>query len=146
MGQPITFGTGTENVGVIILVSRADIPTPNVGSPSIATTCSQTGVRCYSGGGATSGLALIHGYETGSGPGPIARKVDVGGCDGPPNLSGPYFNLTGDCVVSVTADLDFSGFTNPAGANPPKRLLRGKRHCHEPEREHLDEPRDAAGA
>jgi hypothetical protein len=114
VGQPITFGTGTENVGVIILVSRADITTPNVGSPSIATTCSQTGVRCYSGGGASSGLALIHGYETGSGPGPIARFVDVGGCDGPPNLSGPYYNVTGDCIVSVAAELDFSGFTNPS--------------------------------
>lgn len=113
VAQPITFGTGTENVGVIILISRADITAPNVGSPSIATTCSQTGVRCYSGNGATSGVALIHGYETGSGPGPIARRVDVGGCDAPPNLSGPYFNLTGDCVVAVTAELDFSGFTNP---------------------------------
>ena len=114
VGQPITFGTGTENVGVIILVSRSDITTPpNINSPSITTVCSQTGVRCYSGSGATSGVALIHGYETGSGPGPIARKVDVGGCDGPPNLSGPYFNLTGDCIVSVVADLDFSGFTNP---------------------------------
>jgi hypothetical protein len=113
VGQPITFGTGTENVGVIILVSRADIPTPNVGSPSITTTCSQTGVKCYSGGGATSGLALLHGYETGSGPGPIARQVDVGGCDSAPNLSGPYFNLTGDCLVSINAELDFSGFTNP---------------------------------
>ena len=113
VGQPITFGTGTENVGVIILVSKADLPTPNVGSPSITTICSQTGVKCYSGGGASSGLALLHGYETGSGPGPIARKVDVGGCDGAPNLSGPYFNLTGDCIVSITAELDFSGFTSP---------------------------------
>ena len=113
VGQPITFGTGTENVGVIILVSKADIPNPNVGSASIATTCSQTGVRCYSGNGATSGVALIHGYETGSGPGPIARRVNVGGCDAGPNLSGPYFNLTGDCIVSIDADLDFSGFTNP---------------------------------
>jgi hypothetical protein len=113
VAQPITFGTGTENVGVIILVSKADIPNPNVGSPSIATTCSQTGVKCYSGGGATSGLALLHGYETGSGPGPIARRVDVGGCAGGANLSGPYFNLTGDCVVSITAEIDFSGFTSP---------------------------------
>ena len=117
LAQPITFGTGTENVGVIILVSRSDIPTPpNMNSPSITTVCSQTGVRCYSGNGATSGVALIHGYETGSGPGPIARQVNVGGCvDAPPgpNLSGPYFNLTGDCIVSIDADLDFSGFTNP---------------------------------
>jgi len=114
--QPITFTTGLDHVGVIILVSRSDVTDPDVGSTSITTICQQTGVRCYSGGGATSGLALIVGHETGNGPKPIVRQVDVGGCNSspnPPNQSGPYFTQTGDCTVAVTAEIDFTGLTNP---------------------------------
>jgi hypothetical protein len=110
--QPIGFSDGLHDVSVIILTSRSDIASPDVASNSITTICTQTGVKCYGSGSPTGGLALIHGYDTGSGPKPIVRQVDLGGCDSAPN-QWTYFNLTGDCLVSVTAEIDTSGLVNP---------------------------------
>ena len=105
--------TGRDNVSVIVLVSKADVPDPDLTDPSLAVICGQPGVRCYSGAGKQSGLALVHGYESGSGPTPILRQVDLFGCNDSVNLSGPYFSRTGDCSVAVTAEIDFGAATNP---------------------------------
>jgi hypothetical protein len=110
--------TGRDNVSVIILVSKADVPNPALPGPggSLAAACGQTGVRCYAGSGKQNGLALVHGYETGGGPTPILRRVDLSGC-GPPsyplNLSSPYFSLTGRCSIAVSAEIDFGSAINP---------------------------------
>lgn len=105
--------TGRDDVGVIILLSRADITNPDLGLPSVAAICGQVGVRCYSGASAQSGLALINGYESGGGPAPILRRTDVLDCDSGVNLSGPYYSLTGDCTVVVNAEIDFGTLINP---------------------------------
>ena len=110
--------TGRDNVSVIILVSKTSVPDPALPGTggSLADACGQTGVRCYAGSGKQNGLALVHGYESGGGPTPILRRVDLSGC-GPPgyplNLSSPYFSLTGDCSIAVSAEIDFGSAINP---------------------------------
>jgi hypothetical protein len=108
--------TGRDNIGVIVLVSRLDVPDPDLDDSSLAVICGQTGVRCYAGAGKQNGLALVHGYESGGGPTPILRRVVLSGC-GPPsyplNLSSPYFSLTGDCSIAVSAEIDFGSAINP---------------------------------
>lgn len=106
-----------DNIGVVVLVSRFDIPDPALPNPggSLAAACSQTGVRCYAGSAKNNGIALIHGYSTGSVT-PRLGRVDLGGCTDAAslrNLSAPYFSLWGDCPISATAEIDFGGVTNP---------------------------------
>ncbi|HXG75779.1 MAG TPA: pilus assembly protein TadG-related protein [Gaiellaceae bacterium] len=108
--------SGRDNVGLVVLVSDVTVPDPDLGGTSLAAICGQPLVRCYSGSSKQSGLALVHAYESGGGGGgPVLRQVSLGGCaDAQVNLSGPYFPKTGDCVVSVTATIDFAGLPNPA--------------------------------
>ena len=99
-----------DNVGVVMLLSRADVKladlNPGLNASSLAAICGQTGVRCYSGAGTQSGLALIHRYQSAGSPTPILHQVDVTGCNVAPfGLSGPYFHLTGDCTVGVSAEI-----------------------------------------
>jgi len=54
--------TNRDNVSVIVLVSKTDVPDPDLSGTSLATICARTGVRCYAGSGSQDGLALIHGY------------------------------------------------------------------------------------
>ena len=116
----IDFDGGRDNISVIVLVSRFDVPDPVVNDPSLAVICGQAGVRCYAGSGKQNGLALVHGYDTGPTK-PQLRRVDVSGCSDAVNLSGPYFTRTGDCVVGVTAEIEFDG----AAINPQTRLYSG---------------------
>lgn len=111
-GAASTFATGNglENVGVIIMLSRADITNPST-SGTLATICGQVGVRCYSGGGPNNGLALVNIYKSG-GPTPALRRTVVSGCDSTPNYS-PYFSRTGGCTIAVSATIDFGGAKNP---------------------------------
>ena len=117
-------GNGLENVGVIILVSRADITNPST-SGSLGQICSQVGVRCYSGSGATSGLALVNIYKSG-GPTPRLGRTVVGGCDTLPNYS-PYFSRTGDCIVGVSAEIDFGALW--PGPPAPSVKLYDSENC-----------------
>ena len=114
----IDTGNGLENIGVIILVSRADITNPSTSGP-LGTICTQVGVRCYSGNGPTNGLALVNIYKSG-GPTPRLGRTVVGGCNSPPNYS-PYFSRTGDCTVGVTAEIDF-GAAWPGPPSPSVKL------------------------
>ena len=104
---------GRDNLSVVILVSRTDIADPDLSGVSLAAICGQTGVRCYAGTGKQDGLALVHGYESGGGPTPILRQVDLFGCNDSINLSGPYFSKTGGCTIAVSAEIDFGGASNP---------------------------------
>jgi hypothetical protein len=99
--------TNRDNLSLIVLVSRTDIEDPDLSGNSLATICSRPGVRCYAGAGKQDGLALIHGYESGSASLPALHRVDLGGCGGGVNISAPYFVRVGDCVVSVTAEIEF---------------------------------------
>lgn len=101
-----------DNVSVVILVSKLTNPDPDLSGPSVAAICGRPGVRCYSAGSKQGGLALIHGYSTGSVL-PAVRRVDVSGCNDTVNLSGPYFTKTGDCIIAVNAEIDFGSATNP---------------------------------
>jgi Flp pilus assembly protein TadG len=101
-----------DNVSVIVLVSAVSNPDPDLSGPSVAVICGRPGVRCYSAGGKQAGLALIHGYSTGSSL-PALHRVDLTGCNDTANPSGPYFSRTGDCFVAVSADIDFGGASNP---------------------------------
>lgn len=101
-----------DNLSVIILVSRTNVPDPSLGGTSLGAICSQAGVRCYAGPGSQNGLALVHGYSTGSET-PQLRRVDLTGCNDAINLSGPYFSQTGDCSITVRAEIDFGGLANP---------------------------------
>lgn len=103
--------TNRDNISVIVLVSKTDVPDPDLSGLSLATICTRAGVRCYAGSGKNDGLALIHGYESGSATLPALHRVDVTGCNDPINLSGPYFSKTGDCAVTVTAEIDFGSAT-----------------------------------
>lgn len=104
--------TGRDDVSVVILVSRYDVPDPRLNFNSLGQICSQAGVKCYSGSGQQSGLALIHGYESGGGSAPILRQTTVSGCDSSPNLSGPYFSLTGRCSAVVNAEIATGALVN----------------------------------
>ncbi|HLG09189.1 MAG TPA: hypothetical protein VI409_11035 [Gaiellaceae bacterium] len=112
-GAAAQFGTGDgkEDVGVIIMLSRADVTNPDL-SGTVADICGRVGVRCYSGGSTGSGVALINIYKSG-GPTPAVRQTDVFGCNTGVNLSGPYFSRTGDCTVFVSAEIDFGSEVNP---------------------------------
>ncbi len=105
--------TGRDNLSLIVLVSRTDIANPDLSGTSVATICGRTGVRCYAGGGKQDGLALIHGYESGSATLPALHRVDLSGCDGGINLSGPYFTRVGDCAIGVNAEIEFGSIPSP---------------------------------
>lgn len=105
--------TNRDNISVIVLVSKTNMSDPDLSGTSVAAICGRAGVRCYSGSGKQDGPALIHGYESGSASLPALRRVDVTGCNDAINLSGPYFSRTGDCVISVSAEIDFGGAINP---------------------------------
>jgi hypothetical protein len=103
-----------DDIGVIVLVANQHTPNPNLGGTSLAAICTQSGVRCYSGAGQQSGLAMIHGYSSGAAP--AVREVHLSGCAdivNGENLSAPYFSLVGDCAVVVSAQIDFGGAVNP---------------------------------
>jgi Flp pilus assembly protein TadG len=101
-----------DNISVVVLVSQPTNPDPDLSGPSIAIICSRPGVRCHAAGSKQGGLALIHGYSTGSML-PALKQVDVSGCNDDVNLSGPYFSRTGECLITVSADIDFGGASNP---------------------------------
>ncbi len=113
-----------ESTGVVILVSKEDdTPLLMTGGPGTLTTiCSQAPslVRCYAGDGDQDGLTFIHGWS-GSTPGtpaaPQIRDVTVQSLTCTDDLSAPYFLLTGDCEVGVTAAIDF-GLGDPTPAPP----------------------------
>ena len=110
----------TDNIGVVVLVSRGD-PDPDL-TGSLTTMCGRDPgfVICYAGDGNEDGLSFIHGYQ-GSAPAslqaPIVRDVklfDVN-CAAGGDYSSPYFLYNGECTVSIRAVVDFG---IPLGPNP----------------------------
>ena len=107
---------GSDNVGVVILVSKED------SSPSLTGTlleiCNQAPnlVACYGGSANDSGLSFIHGFSgiAGAPATPQIRDVNVmdGTCSSDDD-SAPYFLLTGDCDVGLRVIIDFGLDTDP---------------------------------
>lgn len=136
VGAP--FNVSSQNIGVIIMVSKVASPTlPSTGlQPDSACTAAPTRWRCYwpgtFGGTYNEGLSFIHGYDddppAGSAAAPIIRDVRLtaGSCvTDPANLSGPYYEFNGNCTVNATAVVDFgNGIANPP-ANPPAGIRAG---------------------
>jgi hypothetical protein len=117
------FNVSSQNIGVIVLVSKHPNPAlPNIGATP-PYTCNQAPRRwnCYAGstGDGSSSLTFIHGYDD-EGVGTVAQPVvkDVqltpGSCTSASNLSAPYFVLNGACNVGVQAVIDF-GSASPTG-------------------------------
>jgi len=113
----------SENTGVVILVSKEDdTPLLMTGGPGTLTTiCTQAPnlVRCYAGDGNQDGLTFIHGWSDipGTPAAPQIRDVTLQSITCTDDLSAPYFLLTGDCDVGVTAVIDF-GLSDPIPAPP----------------------------
>jgi len=113
----------SENTGVVILVSKEDdTPLLMTGGPGTLTTiCTQAPnlVRCYAGDGNQDGLTFIHGWSDipGTPAAPQIRDVTLQSITCTDDLSAPYFLLTGDCDVGVTAVIDF-GLSDPVPAPP----------------------------
>jgi Flp pilus assembly protein TadG len=107
---------GSDNVGVIVLVSKEDT------SPSLSGTlleiCGQAPnlVACYGGSANTSGLSFIHGFSgiAGAPATPQIRDVNVVDvtCQSDDD-SAPYFLLTGECDVGLRAIIDFGLDSDP---------------------------------
>jgi Putative Flp pilus-assembly TadE/G-like len=135
--QPsVVFGPGTENVGVVILVSKNDA-NPLDGVPNtLAGYCNQDPglVACWSQPlSATSGLSFIHVYN-GGGDGnyasPVIRQVELTNstCQASPDV---YFSLGEDatCSAFIQATIDFG---LPDGTDPhPTPPASGFPHCIE---------------
>jgi Flp pilus assembly protein TadG len=129
-GQEDVF-IGSDNVGVIILVSKED-PDPSLPlGATPAEICGQAPnlVACYGGSSNTSGLSFIHGFLgiAGAPEAPQIRDFNVGDpldtCVD--DDSAPYFVLTGDCDVSVRAIIDFGVDGDPSRdptAGEPDRI------------------------
>lgn len=114
---------GSDNTGIIVLVSKEDE------SPTLATgvtpaeICGQAPnlVACYGGSSNTSGLSFIHGFSgiAGAPDDPQIRDVNVGDpthtCTD--DDSAAYFVLTGDCEAPVRAIIDF-GVDGDPSRNP----------------------------
>jgi hypothetical protein len=111
------FDVSSQNIGVIVLVSKHPSPAlPNIGDTP-PYTCNQAPRRwnCYAGstGDGSSSLSFIHGYDddaSGSVANPVVKDVRLtpGDCTSDPgNLSAPYFVLEGPCNAGVEAVVDF---------------------------------------
>ncbi len=118
------FSVSSQNIGVIVLVSKHPSPAlPSIGDTP-PYTCNQAPRRwnCYAGstGDGSSSLSFIHGYDddpSGTIANPIVKDVRLtpGDCASDPgNLSAPYFVLNGPCNVGVEAVIDFG----PAATGP----------------------------
>jgi Putative Flp pilus-assembly TadE/G-like len=112
--QPVFVGS--DNVGVVILVSKENAFPQRTGP--LAGICGQAPnlVACYGGSTATSGLSFIHGFSGigGSPSSPQIRDVNVQDFDcEADDDSAPYFLLTGDCDVTVRAIIDFGLDVDP---------------------------------
>ncbi|MGI8885632.1 MAG: hypothetical protein ACR2G9_01755, partial [Gaiellaceae bacterium] len=117
--EQIFLGSGNENTGVVILVSKED-PTPGT-TGTLATICNQAPslVACYGGATQTSGLSFIHAYNggfNGTRASPQARQVELfaTGCS-VLDLSAAYFTLDGGplCSATVQAVIDFGVTGDP---------------------------------
>jgi hypothetical protein len=112
--QPVFIGS--DNVGVVILVSKENAFPQRTGP--LADICGQAPslVACYGGSTASSGLSFIHGFSGigGSPASPQIRDVNVQdfNCEADDD-SAPYFLLTGDCEVGVRAIIDFGLDSDP---------------------------------
>ena len=107
---------GSDNVGVIILVSKEDTSPSLTGT--LAEICGQAPdlVACYGGSANNSGLSFIHGFSGIAGAPATPRIRDVNVQDftcGTDDDSAPYFLLTGDCDVGVRAIIDFGLDSDP---------------------------------
>jgi len=119
------FNVSSQNIGVIVLISKVTTPNlPAIGA-SPPYTCNDAPRRwnCYAGstGDGSSSLSFIHGYDDDNAPkgqiaNPIVQDVQLtpGTCASSRNLSAPYFVLEGPCNVGVQAVIDFG-----PGALPP---------------------------
>ncbi len=123
------FFASSENIGVIILVSKD----PSPAMPGLGTfppyTCNQAPRRwnCYGGstGDGSSSLSFIHAYSNrgvgeGSIDSPVVKDVrlTLGSCAGGSNLSAPYFVLDGPCDEGVEAVVDFGDPTQTLTGDP----------------------------
>jgi hypothetical protein len=115
---------GTENTGVVILVSKVDdTPTLGTGGPgTLATICSQSPglVTCHAGSGNQSGLTFVHGWSDAPAvpDKPQIRDFSVLSVTCGDDLSAPYFLRAGDCDLGAMAVIDF-GVTGDPTRNPP---------------------------
>ena len=137
-GQPsIAFGTGMDNTGVIVLISKNDANPLDGVANTISGYCNQDPglVACYGRPlGATSGLSFIHAYnggDDGSYADPIVRSVELTNVTCQTPSSAPYFALGDDarCTAAIRATVDFG---LPDGTNPhPTPPANGFPHCIE---------------
>ena len=112
----------TDNIGVVVLVSRNDTD-PDLGG-SLTTICGQDPgfVICYAGDGNQDGLSFIHGFSTSSSgvtlQTPTVRDVKLidGNCAVGGDHSSPYFLFNGECTVGIQAVIDFGTAFGSAAA------------------------------
>jgi hypothetical protein len=107
-GAVIDFQLNSNNVGVVILISRSANPSL---SGSLAAICGQNPAqtRCVTGSGNESGASFIHGYsgQNGTLAGPVPKQVELQNLTCTNDQSAPYFLMNGGCQARVQAVIDF---------------------------------------
>ena len=116
-GGLMDFQLNSDHVGVVILTSKSASPSL---SGTLSQICGQNPVqtRCYAGSTPMSGLSFIHGYsgQNGTPAAPVPKQVELDNLTCP-DLSAPYFVLSGGCALRVRAVIDFgAGTADPTQA------------------------------